>query len=720
VSHISNYSSEPSAKTYRPNIPRYMQQSTGLGNQIIGQKTPQSPDRSSSLLPRTQSTSQSPLAPETQSVPPVPEIRRKMQDAQELRDPQIKKEYQALENKSFPSVPEAQNNDAVVENQSTDQAALVPGPRLATPLREIRRSEQETPVPLNLVIKREYPEPASEAVVSIPQIQNTITHGLVPKMETVDPEAATQSISRDASVVFIQANNRGASVLEIPDTRLPTPTVKQEYMVSKNHITVPAPEAESENLDILAPATQNTGPAPEIQSTEQDDPIPTISTDNQSVSVSMIQSIQREIPVHQGPTIKQEYPALENSRIVSAPEIQCDSLDALVPQNQSVCPMPETQAVSPLLEIQTNPQDSLAPEIQNDYSVSGMQVIKQESRAFRNQDMPNPQPLSSEADLMMLDVSGAVKMEPKDGVGIDGANGDVEMDEANRNSETESEVDFPIVSSTETELDDLVRSSLLYHLTLRLTAPQPRETLLLMLKGSIKTMESWIASTGRLQLRYETLRQTSSALQAQIEHQENKLRQSIFRRDRTLSEVADMRVQNTELKSQLEQAHDLLNSSPSSSKAVSILHNNKELEKLVESLQSKINSSEKELEFIRVQYQNASSATLEMRREMMELHQNQVALQRKADDRVLRLHQLRIDNEVAARDSRVEQLEIMIREREERISKLEQERISNPKRGIWGSGRSVSLPRRGSDVPSRANSPNVGSMTHSLRSRQET
>lgn len=128
------------------------------------------------------------------------------------------------------------------------------------------------------------------------------------------------------------------------------------------------------------------------------------------------------------------------------------------------------------------------------------------------------------------------------------------------------------------------------------------------------------------------------------------------------------------------------------------------LSKEVQDLKKKLNNlkgMEKEAEFAREQYQNRSAAAAEMMRELDRLSTENEELKRRADFRVVELRKLGEERATEMWEEEKRKLKEMIKEREDRIQRLENREASVVKRSV---GRRVGSPAYGS----RGNSPAIG------------
>jgi predicted nucleic acid-binding Zn-ribbon protein len=274
----------------------------------------------------------------------------------------------------------------------------------------------------------------------------------------------------------------------------------------------------------------------------------------------------------------------------------------------------------------------------------------------------------------------------------DSAEPDVAM-ELDDDNETESEPDpelayvfarpvAPILDAEDQPLEELSHAELLA-----------------MLKERNEELKNWMASQARLQTRFEELQQVLRDRKSEIKAHERTANNAVARRDRALADVEKLQAQKAALNSQIQDTLQLLKAGNPEMSA--LVAENKELKTQLEAAKNKIAAAEKEAGFVREQYQNASKAVLDVRRECEELQRENTVLKRKADERVVTLRQMANEDAIKVRDQQIEELKISIREKDERCARLA------VREGTYGLKRG-SVPRRiGSPAQSRGSSPSV-------------
>jgi len=231
-------------------------------------------------------------------------------------------------------------------------------------------------------------------------------------------------------------------------------------------------------------------------------------------------------------------------------------------------------------------------------------------------------------------------------------------------------------------------------------------------------LRSYMVSEDRHAKSNETLRQDIAKLKAEIRRLEKTVDKADAENNRLIADKRKMESKHADLKAQLAKALESLNSDDLTSTHGKLLSENMELKKKVEHFQHKVESTERDAQFAREQYQTASNSIYEVRQENEELLSTCETLKRKADDNIATLRRMNYDFGVSRRDDEMERLKAQLKESEERVGRLELEKANTFRKGVLGT-RSMSVPKRGSPAQSRASSPNVVSITHPLRNRQE-
>lgn len=218
-------------------------------------------------------------------------------------------------------------------------------------------------------------------------------------------------------------------------------------------------------------------------------------------------------------------------------------------------------------------------------------------------------------------------------------------------------------------------------------------------------------STGRLQVRHEELRRTLLEVKKGLRDSQKAQEGVETRRERMLNELTRVKTEKAQLWTDLEQARKRLLAGPPQTAQLEHLRAENE----------KLKGRQRDFDFLRDQYQQASNGAFELRSDNDKLRKEISVLEKRSGEVVVKLRHLQLGNQVATRDKLIQNLSLQLKEREERIARLEHERtVSTRSRGSLGM-RASSVSIRGSPIQSRATSPATGgfhgreSLTHPLR-----
>lgn len=229
-------------------------------------------------------------------------------------------------------------------------------------------------------------------------------------------------------------------------------------------------------------------------------------------------------------------------------------------------------------------------------------------------------------------------------------------------------------------------------------------------------------STGRLQIRHEELRRTLLEVKKGLRDSQKAQEGVETRRERMLNELTRVKTERAQLWTDLEQARKrLLAGPPQTAQLEHLRAENEKLREKLRSAENNVQTRERDFDFLRDQYQQASNGALEFRSDNDRLRKEISVLEKRSGEVVVQLRRLQLGNQVATRDKLIQNLSLQLKEREERIARLEHERtVSTRSRGSLGM-RASSVSIRGSPIQSRATSPATGgfhgreSLTHPLR-----
>ena len=178
-------------------------------------------------------------------------------------------------------------------------------------------------------------------------------------------------------------------------------------------------------------------------------------------------------------------------------------------------------------------------------------------------------------------------------------------------------------------------------------------------------------------------------------------------------EVANLKDERRQLKQELQQARTALLSSdsPDLVKMEELRTENAKLKDEIGSMGRQLENAKSDAQWAREAYQTATSEGGDRKKEAAELRQLNEELERKADERAVKLREIQLDNQRKVKDQQIDKLKHLLAEREERIRRLENEKNNIGYKGGRPLGtRATSVPRRGSPNTSRTSSPGPGAM----------
>ncbi|KAF8442632.1 hypothetical protein BGX38DRAFT_777949 [Terfezia claveryi] len=228
-----------------------------------------------------------------------------------------------------------------------------------------------------------------------------------------------------------------------------------------------------------------------------------------------------------------------------------------------------------------------------------------------------------------------------------------------------------------------------------------------------RELHDWVNSTSRLQLRFEQTREEVKTLNSEVKHSRDQVDSAQERMTRLNTEVINLKNERKQLKQDLQQARAALLSSdkPDVVKMEELRAENAKLQEEVASLNRQLESTKSEAEYARDAYQEATREGGDRAKEAEELRRLNEVLERKADERAVKLRELQFVNQSKVKDQQIDKLKRVLAERDERIRRLELERYSVGYKGGRPLGtRATSVPRRGSPSTSRTSSPGPGTL----------
>ncbi|KAF8425572.1 hypothetical protein EV426DRAFT_51766 [Tirmania nivea] len=228
-----------------------------------------------------------------------------------------------------------------------------------------------------------------------------------------------------------------------------------------------------------------------------------------------------------------------------------------------------------------------------------------------------------------------------------------------------------------------------------------------------RELHDWVNSTSRLQLRFEQAREEVKTLNFELKHSKDQVASAQERMTRLNTEVISLKDERKQLKQDLQQARAALLSSdkPDVVKMEELRAKNAKLKEEVTSLNRQLESTKSEAQYARDAYQKATREGGDRAKEAEELRRLNEELERKADERAVKLREVQFVNQSKVKDQQIDKLKRVLTEREERIRRLELERNSIGYKGGRPLGtRATSVPRRGSPSTSRTSSPGPGAL----------
>lgn len=183
-----------------------------------------------------------------------------------------------------------------------------------------------------------------------------------------------------------------------------------------------------------------------------------------------------------------------------------------------------------------------------------------------------------------------------------------------------------------------------------------------------------------------------------------KLNQGIETR---VNEILKLRDDNANLEKELAAARTALTNSvvPEIAQLAQVQEELRTQQADKERLEKRISSMQKEIDYTRESYQKGSAYTTELKNELSDLQEQSVVLQRKASENTVRVAEIQRANETKEREERIEELEALLRDRDQELRKKTEELK------IKTNGRRET---RGTSVP---RSPRMGSGAMSPRPR---
>ncbi|KAK9488597.1 class II histone deacetylase complex subunits 2 and 3-domain-containing protein [Lipomyces starkeyi] len=209
----------------------------------------------------------------------------------------------------------------------------------------------------------------------------------------------------------------------------------------------------------------------------------------------------------------------------------------------------------------------------------------------------------------------------------------------------------------------------------------------------------------KLLIKYENADKMMNQLIATNEELEARVKTAERRIERSEAEKTRLREQIAEVKVKLQIAEQtLLSGSADVIELQQLRTKVAQLEDENKKLSDKLHNRTTETEYMRAEYQKASTAAAEAALELKDVHEANEELKRKVNGEIVRLKEMQWDSERAQKDDMIKELNLRIENLENSVKRLQLDRQGT--RGRYGV-RSSSVPRRGLSpaTRSRASSP---------------
>jgi hypothetical protein len=249
-------------------------------------------------------------------------------------------------------------------------------------------------------------------------------------------------------------------------------------------------------------------------------------------------------------------------------------------------------------------------------------------------------------------------------------------------------------------------------LTSKLHSQQARQEAVIQQEGlsTEERLKDFIKDFEKLQTKYEDQVQEMRSLRAERDNALAALKQSGARRDQMALEIFKLKEEREGTQAMLDQARaDLLGSTrPDIARSAMDREQAQRDKAEKERLEKKVGDMNRELDFFRAQYQEASSAAAEAGSEAEILRGEIEILKRKASGEAVKLRQMAISTENERLSRRILELEATLKERNEYLRRKEEEMKlqMRGKSAVIGTGSTPKSPK-----PSRAGSPSPSTPT---------
>lgn len=196
----------------------------------------------------------------------------------------------------------------------------------------------------------------------------------------------------------------------------------------------------------------------------------------------------------------------------------------------------------------------------------------------------------------------------------------------------------------------------------------------MLFKQAHGTLGEFTELNTRLQTEVRNVGKTITTTRTDIEKAKRAQKLAEDRRERATNELSKVKAEAARLTADLREARNALMAGPYAIAAAEKLRvENEELSEKLRAAEKRAAAKDEDFEFLRNQYQEASAVAGETRKEVEELQKANEYLERRASDNIIKLRQMHVDNQVSARDQEIENLKAQLKQRDDRLSRLEKE-----------------------------------------------
>ncbi|RPB03549.1 hypothetical protein L873DRAFT_173161 [Choiromyces venosus 120613-1] len=199
------------------------------------------------------------------------------------------------------------------------------------------------------------------------------------------------------------------------------------------------------------------------------------------------------------------------------------------------------------------------------------------------------------------------------------------------------------------------------------------------LKAGKHALQEWKSFAILTQDTVRKQRESFMALQAEKDGLVKVLSKAETREKRLNSELSKLRDDLKQVNSALQKVKGDLSSAAEPLPIIGQLRDeNEQLQKKLESMDRREKAKEAEFEFLREQYQNATSSGVELRKDLDQMKADNALLQRRAAATVIELHQSHMSSQLDNYKSQIANLESRLLERESRLARMEERAGGTP------------------------------------------